>query len=80
MPLRKLISSPEAERDVAPFSGSFTASDTQFRMAPEVQPSKVEIPKVGDYYADYSPLTPEEIAEVDAECAELFKRSKRVSG
>ena len=50
MPLRKLISSPEAERDVAPFSGSFTASDMQFRMAPEVQPSKVEI-KVGDYYA-----------------------------
>jgi hypothetical protein len=38
-----------------------------------------EVPRVGKYYADYSELKPEEIANVDAECADLFKRSKPVS-
>jgi uncharacterized linocin/CFP29 family protein len=34
------------------------------------------VPRVGEFKADYSPLTPEEVAEVDAECAELFKRAE----
>jgi hypothetical protein len=36
-------------------------------------------PRVGEFYADYSVLTPEEIAETDAECEELFNNSKPVS-
>lgn len=38
-----------------------------------------EKPRVGEYYADYSPLTPEEIAKNDPECDELFKHSKPLS-
>jgi hypothetical protein len=36
-------------------------------------------PRVGEYYADYSAPTPEEIAATDADCADLFARSKPVS-
>lgn len=35
--------------------------------------------RVGEYYADYSLLTPEEIAAPDPELDALFKRSKPVS-
>jgi hypothetical protein len=38
-----------------------------------------DVPRVGKFFADYSAITPEEIAEVDSECAELFKHSKPVS-
>jgi len=38
-----------------------------------------DVPRVGEYFADYSALTPEEIAETDSECLELFGRSKPVS-
>lgn len=34
---------------------------------------------VGKFKADYSPLSPDEIAAEDRECAELFKNSKPVS-
>lgn len=53
---------------------------TDIRVAPpSVKNEQSDVPRVGDFYADYSPLTPEEIAGVDAECADLFKRSKPVS-
>lgn len=32
--------------------------------------------RVGDYIADYSALTAEEIAQTDPECEELFKHSQ----
>jgi hypothetical protein len=35
--------------------------------------------RVGEYRADYSQLTAEEIAVTDEECAELFKHSKPIS-
>lgn len=35
--------------------------------------------KVGEFKADYSPLTPEEIAQDDPEMVELLNRSKPVS-
>jgi len=35
-----------------------------------------DLPRVGRYYADYSELTPEEIAQPDPEAEVLFKRSK----
>lgn len=35
--------------------------------------------RVGEFKADYSPLTPEEIAQDDPEMVELLKRSKPVS-
>jgi hypothetical protein len=38
-----------------------------------------DVPRVGDFYADYSGLSPEEIAATDSECEELFKNSKPVS-
>jgi hypothetical protein len=41
-----------------------------------LRPSAPEIPRVGEYYADYSELTPQDIAAEDAECAELFANSK----
>lgn len=34
---------------------------------------------VGKYKADYSPLSAEEIAAEDPECAELFRNSKPIS-
>jgi hypothetical protein len=37
------------------------------------------VPRVGKYYADYSELTPGEIAAPDAERDALFNRSKPVS-
>jgi hypothetical protein len=46
-------------------------------VVPGPEPDETE-PRVGEYYADYSPLTPEEIAEVNAECEALFERSKPV--
>jgi len=36
-------------------------------------------PRIGAYCADYSPITPEEIARPDAECEDLFKHSKPLS-
>ena len=36
----------------------------------------VEEFRVGEYYADYSPITPGEIAKVDPELEALLKRSK----
>lgn len=38
-----------------------------------------EPPRVGEYRADYSPLTPDEIAQIDPACEELFKHSKPLS-
>lgn len=35
-------------------------------------------PMVGEYRADYSPLTPEEIAKEDPELTELYERSQPV--
>jgi len=35
--------------------------------------------RVGEFKADYSPLTPEDIAQDDPEMVELLKRSKPVS-
>ncbi len=35
--------------------------------------------RVGEYYADYSPLTEEEIARPDPVSAELFRHTKPVS-
>jgi hypothetical protein len=36
-------------------------------------------PRVGEFFADYSLLTPEEIAQTDLEGVELFKHSLPVS-
>jgi hypothetical protein len=38
-----------------------------------------QAPRVGQYKADYSALTPAEIAQHDSECEELFKHSKPLS-
>jgi len=35
--------------------------------------------RVGEFYADYSPLTPEEMARQDGDCEELFRRSRTIS-
>jgi hypothetical protein len=40
---------------------------------------KDDPPRVGEYYADYSQLTPEEIGRPDPEAEALFKRSKPIS-
>lgn len=56
----------------------FTASFTQGLLGAVVPPPKTE-DRVGKYYADYSPLTPEEIAQVDPEAEALYRRSKPVS-
>ncbi|HUI13878.1 MAG TPA: hypothetical protein VL048_10475 [Xanthobacteraceae bacterium] len=42
-------------------------------------PGNGEVFRVGEYYADYSLLTPKEIAQPDSEADALFKRSKPVS-
>lgn len=34
---------------------------------------------VGEFIADYSYLSPDEIAETDSDCAELFERSRPLS-
>lgn len=49
-----------------------------FILAPQPQQA-AEVHRVGEFYADYTPLTPEEMAREDEACAELFKRSKMVS-
>jgi hypothetical protein len=45
----------------------------------KAEPQQPDLPRVGKYYADYSELTPEEIAQPDAKLDDLFKRSKPVS-
>lgn len=35
--------------------------------------------RMGEYIADYSPLTPEEMAQVPADTTELFSHSKRLT-
>jgi len=35
--------------------------------------------RVGEYTADYSPITAQEIAQTDSECDDLFKHSKPIS-
>ena len=65
-----------------PFSGMRAAfdfaSDLMGFRAANVS-DKPELPRVGKYYADYSEVTPEEIADLDDECVDLFNRSKPVS-
>ena len=36
--------------------------------------------RVGEYYADYTPLTKAEIEQIDPAVDELFKRSRPISG
>jgi hypothetical protein len=45
----------------------------------KANPQQPDLPRVGKYYADYSELTPEEIAQPDAKLDDLFRRSKPVS-
>lgn len=47
--------------------------------AKPADPKQPDVPRVGRYYADYSELTPEEIAQADDECEALFRRSKPIS-
>ena len=53
---------------------------TSLRATPPVAKAGAQdMPRVGEFYADYSAITPQEIAETDADCEELFKNSVRVS-
>jgi len=90
MPLPKKIA-PDDDGEVRhhafdPFSSVAEMSRAAFDFASGLMgfravkvSDKPELPLVGKYYADYSEVKPEEIADLDAECAELFKRSKPVS-
>jgi hypothetical protein len=69
--------SPFAEFAVAGMAAFRAVEDVAVRMlgsAPLAR--KPEVPRVGEYYADYSELTSEEIAADDPKCAELFANSK----
>jgi hypothetical protein len=45
-----------------------------------VAPQEPPVYRVGEYYADYAPLTDAEIKQVDPVVEELFRRSKPISG
>jgi hypothetical protein len=88
MPLPRKIDEPEPEGEDRPsvFQPLAAASVAMYRAIEDVafgaftpaslRLSAPEAPRVGEYYADYSDLTPEEVAAEDAECAELFANSK----
>jgi len=95
MPLTKKIDTPETEspehrmpmaypsfggfaEGFAAYTSAVTAALRMFSFNPLAQP-KSETPRVGEFYADYSQLTPEEIAQPDPEADALFKRSKPIS-
>ena len=65
----------------AGFAAYRAAGDVAFRMIAAAVPrtDKPEVPRIGEYYADYSQLTPEDIAQPDPEAEALFKRSKPIS-
>ena len=87
MPLLKPIDPPEhdsEEQHHTGFLGGFAERAIGFVMPRfaldlAVKIPAAEIPRVGEFYADYSGLTDEEIAATDSECEELFNNSKPVS-
>ena len=91
MPLPRKIDTPESDTDKhssasGPFSGFTGAGIAAFSAVEDAvlsavrtalgRPDKPEPPRVGEYYADYSELTPEEIAADDPDCTDLFENSK----
>lgn len=89
MPLPKQVDDDVHEDDahsVSPFGSfaemgraAFAYAGGLMGLKPATSGPPPDVPRVGKYIADYSELTPEEIANVDPECAELFKRSKPIS-
>lgn len=95
MPLPKQIDDHEHEDEgtprqsnplVAGFAGvrraafAFAADLFAPVVARQTDPAPApDMPRVGEYFADYSDLSPEEIAKLDRDCEELFRRSKPVS-
>jgi hypothetical protein len=92
MPLPEKSNPPEDDgetrvRPFAPLSGLAEAAFDYFEQAAELVldpiglqlPKKQETPRVGEFLVDYSALTPDEIAETDSECTDLFGRSQRIS-
>ena len=87
MPLPKQIDDEhENTHSVLPFGSlaemgraAFAYAGGLMGLKPATSDPQPDVPRVGKYIADYSELTPEEIANVDPACAELFKRSKPVS-
>jgi hypothetical protein len=89
MPLHKHVEHDEDDRhEVAPFHAlsPFAGFAEVGRAAFEYvtvglwgRAQSPDVPRVGKYYADYSELTPEEIATPNPEVEALFNRSKPVS-
>lgn len=65
-----------AEAGIAAFRAMEGAALRMFAAPAAPRFFEPQVPRVGEYYADYSELTPEEIAADDPACAELFANSK----
>lgn len=76
MPLPKRVDPVGDEDNLSLIDRALSAFQWGQRAKPN-SPSG-EIPRVGKYKADYSELTPEELA-ADTGCEELFKNSKPAS-
>jgi hypothetical protein len=85
MPLLKPVEPPEHSDETltAGFVGFAERALTYVGFQLDSPGSKkmppADTPRVGDYYADYSGLTPEEADATDPVLEDLFKNSKPVS-
>jgi hypothetical protein len=66
-----------ASQNKAPTTFESDLYDALFRELE--QPRRTTFLGVGEFIADYSYLSPDEICETDLECAELFDHSKPLS-
>ena len=56
----------------------WSGSNTSITVAKPATPA-TDVHRIGEYYVDYSPVTPEEVKAVNAEADEFLKDCKPVS-
>jgi len=88
MPLLKPIDPPDDHQEETHLTAGLygfaerTLAYVGWHLEPAAAPKQdplAGVPRVGEYYVDYSGLTPEEADAIDPEIEALLKRSKPVS-